>query len=87
MPVSLRIETHRAMDPHRPVAIVLNQQLVEIDVLFYEFEVLLAHGETGQADVHRFARQVLGVAHAVYALIDRYGAEPAVDIYWPEDLP
>ena len=87
MPVFLWVEAHRAMDPHCPVAVVLKQQLVEIHIFLDELEVLPAHSETGQAYVHRFARQVLGVAHAVYALIDRYGAEPAVDIYWPEDLP
>ena len=48
MAVLLRIEAHRAVYPHHSLAVVLKQQLVEVDVLLNETEVLLAQFQAGQ---------------------------------------
>lgn len=73
------VEADRAVEPHRPVAAVLEQQLVVVHMLQYPAVVGAARVEVGYTDVDGLARQVLGVAHAVYALVDHGRAEGTVD--------
>ena len=84
MAVLFRIEADGAVDPHGPVAVMLKQQLVEVDVLQDKLVVLLAHFQTGQVDVHRLACEVLRIAHAVDALVNLRTTEAAVDLYRSE---
>ena len=59
MPILLRIETYRAMQPHRSPFVKLEQQLIEVYVLLNELEVLLTLFHGVDTDIHRLTRQVL----------------------------
>ena len=75
-----RVEQNRAVEPHGPVAAVLEEQLVEVDVLEDETVVGTACLYVGDADVDGLARQVLRATDTVDTGIDGLGAETAVDV-------
>ena len=82
--VLARVEQYRAVEPHCPVAAVLEEQLVEVDVLQDEAVVGTARLQVGNADVDGLARQVLRGTDAVDAGVHRLRAEAAVDADRPE---
>lgn len=84
--VLLRVETDGAVNPHGSGAVVLEEQLVEVDVLANEEEQLLALLFGVDTDVHGLAGEVLRTAHAVDAGIDRLVSEAAVDVDGAEGL-
>ena len=80
MTVLAGVEQHRAVQPHRSVAPVLKEQLVEVDVLQDEAVIGASRLYVGDADVDGLTRQVLRRPYAVDAGVDRLRAEATVDV-------
>ena len=80
------VEAHGTVDPHPAMAVVLEEQLVEVDVLLDEAEVLKAYLLLWQVDVHGLAAEVLGAPYPADALVDLGRPETAVHADRPEHL-
>ena len=79
MTVLVRIEAARHMNPHRSAAVVLEQQLVDITVLFDEAEVRATRLQVGQVYVSGLTAQVLRLPYPMHALVDSLRAEATID--------
>ena len=61
MTVLVRIEAARHMNPHRSAAVVLEQQLVDITVLFDEAEVRATRLQVGQVTIQDISPMAIPV--------------------------